>query len=72
MLDTDTRELTVKVEKALMPAPVPGTALLILDTVKVERARVVLLILFPIRVEYNKVDVVMVEVTVIELPVSAE
>ena len=34
MLDTDTRELTVKVEKE--PVPVPGALLLIDDTVRVE------------------------------------
>jgi len=52
--------------------PVPGALLLIDDTVKVLRESVVVVILLPIRVEYNRVDVVIVEVTVMLLPESVE
>jgi hypothetical protein len=60
MLETLTMELTVSVENALTPAPVPGTALLILDTVSVERVNVNPLNVLPISVETVAVGAVMV------------
>ena len=60
MLETLTMELTVSVENALIPAPVPGTALLILDTVSVERVNVNPLNVLPLKVETVAVGAVMV------------
>jgi hypothetical protein len=61
-------ELTVSVEKALTPAPVPGTALLMEDTVRVEMLSVV-----PIMELANSVDaVVILEADTKELTASVE
>jgi hypothetical protein len=64
-------ELTVSVENALTPAPVPGTALLIDDTVSVDRTRPLAIILDavmvePLRVEPNSVETVMVLPSMVE------
>ena len=61
IMETDTRELTVSVEKA--PVPVPGALLLILDTVRVERARNDVVILDMTMVEPNIVEPRNVEYT---------
>jgi hypothetical protein len=54
ILDTALIELTVSVEKE--PVPVPGALLLILDTVRVERARKDVVILDMTMVEPNMVE----------------
>ena len=61
----------MSVENALTPAPVPGTALLIEETVRVERVSVVPSIVLPLSVEYNTVGAVMV-LPVMVLPVRVE
>jgi hypothetical protein len=78
MVDTTLRELTVSVEKE----PVPGALLLILDTVRVERARkdVVILditmvepnIVEPRNVEYTAMGAVILVVMLRVLPVRVD
>jgi hypothetical protein len=63
ILEADTNELTASVEKL----PVPGALLLILDTVKVERARNDVVMLDITMVDPNIVEPVRVE-TVMVLP----
>jgi len=65
IVETDTRELTVSVEKA--PEPVPGAFLLILDTVSVETEMVL-----PINVEYIAIGAVICVVSVRVLPVRVD
>ena len=59
-------ELTVSVEKALTPAPVPGTALLMEDTVMVDRTRPLAIILDITMVEPLNVDPIRVETVMVE------
>ena len=66
-METDTRELTVSVEKK----PVTGALLLILDTVSVDRVRNDVVILDISMVEPKRVEPVIVE-TVMELPIIVE
>jgi hypothetical protein len=78
VMDDVFNELTFKVEYAATP----GAPLLILETVRVDRARVFDVILEPVRVEYvpnwvvsvltTMLDVVAVAVVCIVLPVSVE
>jgi hypothetical protein len=63
IVETDTRELTVSVEKE----PVPGAFLLILDTVSVETEMVL-----PINVEYIAIGAVICVVSVRVLPVRVD
>jgi hypothetical protein len=69
MLETDTRELTVSVENE--PVPVPGTALLIEDTVMVDRTRPLATILDAVNVEVLRVEPTSVETVMVE-PVSVD
>ena len=62
----------IKVENVLVAVPVPGTAPLILDTVKLDRVNMLPVMVLPRKVEYNKVEVVIVDRTVMLLPVSVE
>ena len=59
-------ELTVSVEKALTPAPVPGTALLMEDTVMVDRTRPLAIILDITMVEPLNVDPIRVETVIVD------
>lgn len=68
MLETDTKELTVSVENE----PVPGALLLILDTVRVERARKDAVTVLPVRVEYDAIGAVILVVMVRVLPVRVD
>jgi hypothetical protein len=65
ILETDTRELTVNVEK------VPGTLLLILDTIRVDRVRKDVVILDITSVDPKRVEPVNVE-TAMVLPINVE
>jgi hypothetical protein len=52
ILETDTRELTVRDEMGpVPPEPVPGSAPLIVDTVSVDRVRTDAVIVLPVRVD---------------------
>jgi hypothetical protein len=55
--------LTLRVENALIPDPVPGTAPLILETVKVESE-----IILEVILDTTKVDAVAVESVAMVLP----
>lgn len=59
-------ELTVSVENALTPAPVPGTALLIDETVRVDRTRPLAVILDITMVEPLNVDPINVGTVMVE------
>jgi len=72
MLETDTMELTVSVENALTPAPVPGTALLIEETVNVDMLSVNPLNVLPLKVENSTTGAVKVERAVMVLPVRVD
>jgi hypothetical protein len=71
MLETLTMELTVSVENALTPVPVPGTALLIDDTVMVDRTRPLATILDAVNVEVLRVEPTSVETVMVE-PASVD
>jgi hypothetical protein len=69
IFETDTKELTVRVEKE--PVPVPGALLLILDTVSVDRVRKDVLILDmiivePVRVVTVRRDAFIVDIAMVE------
>ncbi len=67
ILETDTRELTVNVEKD----PVPGALLLILDTDRVDKVRKEVVILDMTIVDPKRVEPVSVE-TMMVLPIIVE